>query len=525
MSTPPAPAEPPTAGSSSSANPTPKPSEIPEAKLPGWARALEHTGIPTSWLRRPRLPSPRMMAFIVTVAGIGGTYYYDRRQCKLIRQEYIDKVKHLADEPLPTWEKARKVKVYACKWPGDEQYDRSLIWFKKYIKPILVAAAVDYEFKNGNQHGSLMRAIADEIRDRRRVDMGIDEVPPAMPLPGPPRKQSERERELDGGIIVIGRHTFKEYMEGLRRGWTGSLEKKDPEETLARVLENDGHFDEPLPPSEDSDSAAKDIPTGTSTQDTLEAPKTGLTPIVFSPLQLQMPPPPSPPPSQHLSQDIPPHLNVPPARIPDQPPLLLVPYTSLLGFRNIPLMILGFFNHRKDVRLGAEAAYRIIAKETRPFDDPSSSPALFEADAESTEPTNVPGTQSAEALGDLAFDHDAEHFFRPSYDSTSKEIEKSRARYYKELPPKLVVARSLARGEREPTKDEKNYPPPTEVQLRAERLKKEKKWREELDAWDVLKKDQPVAWDERFRGAFKVYVDGEVPPPPPKVDPTEELAP
>lgn len=106
----------------------------PEPALKGWRAALEHTGIPASFLRRPRLPSPKVSIFLATVAGITGAWYYDRRQCKLIRQEYIDKVKHLADEPLPTWDRSRKVMVYACKWPGDEQHHSSLKWFKQYIK-------------------------------------------------------------------------------------------------------------------------------------------------------------------------------------------------------------------------------------------------------------------------------------------------------------------------------------------------------------------------------------------------------
>ena len=53
-----------------------------------------------------------------------------------------------------------------------------------------------------------------------------------------------RARALKGGSIIVGRMTFKEYMEGLRRGWTESPEKMDREEALAHALENDGRFDE-----------------------------------------------------------------------------------------------------------------------------------------------------------------------------------------------------------------------------------------------------------------------------------------
>ncbi|KIO19859.1 hypothetical protein M407DRAFT_30474, partial [Tulasnella calospora MUT 4182] len=206
--------------------------EPPLPPLTGWKSALEHTGIPPSWLRaKPRLPSRRMMIFISTVSALTGAYVYDRRECKRIRQEYIDKVKHLGEVEMKPWELPRKVMVYACKWPGDEEYDRSLKWFKRNVKPILVAAAIDYEYKNGNQYGSLMRAIADEIRDRRRIEAGLVPAPREVVLPGPPRSPTDkRDRELAGGIIIVGRNTFKEYMEGLKRGWTSGLETIDHDE-------------------------------------------------------------------------------------------------------------------------------------------------------------------------------------------------------------------------------------------------------------------------------------------------------
>ncbi|KAG9048202.1 mitochondrial import inner membrane translocase subunit tim54 [Tulasnella sp. UAMH 9824] len=506
MSTPPPP--PPT----SSAPPPNVPPGVepppPEAPLKGWKSALEHTGIPVSWLRaKPRLPSRRMMIFISTVSALTGAYIYDRRECKRIRQEYIDKVKHLGEVDMKPWELPRKVMVYSCKWPGDEEYDRSLKWFKRNVKPILVAAAVDYEFKNGNQYGSLMRAISDEIRDRRRIEAGLDPPPREIVIPGPPRSPTEkRDRELAGGVIIVGRHTFKEYMEGVKRGWTRGLDKVDDDEVLAKLLEDDGHFDEPKVASADGD-------------DEEPRPKGPAPPpnqVIVSPFQLRPPNAPAPPPKAEPSPAVPAHLNIPPSQIPEQPPLALVPYTSVLGFLNIPLMLWDFFNTRKDVQAGAEAAYAVIAAQARPFEGPSDS--YVSSLQQEIDDTDFSIPLSAEGMGDLGFDLHAESYWRSSYNKdTLKDITKARERYYAALPEKLATARALARREREPTKDEVNYPPPTEVALRAERLKKEKRWREEEEAWRVLRGGMGVAWDERFRQAFKVFDrNGQVAPPPEK---------
>ena len=89
----------------------------------------------------------------------------------------------------------------------------------------------------------------------------------------------------------------------------------------------------------------------------------------------------------------------------------------------------------------------------------------------------------------------------------AESVEKIRTGYYKALPDKLKTARDLARGNREPTQEEINYPPPTEVELRAERLEGELGWRGGVAGWDIIKPENPVAFDERFDGALQVFVN------------------
>ncbi|KAF8205793.1 inner membrane protein import complex subunit Tim54-domain-containing protein [Mycena galopus ATCC 62051] len=425
----------------------------------GIRTVLKYSGIPPSWLdKRPKLPSRNWLIFLSVTSSVAGLYIYDRQQCKTIRKAYVEKVKDLADEPVESLYRPRKVTVYSGKWPGDEDHDQSLKYFRKYVKPILVAAAVDYELIGGKRQGDIAKRVADDIKSQRRLEAGLDSLPEiSKQLPTYQTPVEARQSKLNGGIVIIGRPTFKEFMHGLRRGWTESLEKVDHDEILAQELEMDGRFDE---------------------EDDAERPE----PKPFEPL--------IEPPS--FSSD-----SLPP--IPPLPPLLLVPFTDIIGFTQIPLMIWQWFNSRHDVRAGAEAGYKLVMGQTRPFSaPPDTSEPLF---------SDITPTS---ATSDLDFDKACEGAFKNSLSKIPAENAKAREKYYAELKTQLEIARALARGTREPTKEEVRNPPPTEVELRAERMKKEKRWRGELEGWQIVAPAAKVAWDKRFRDALSVYVE----PPP-----------
>lgn len=485
--------------------PTSKPSHS------GVKVVLQYTGIPPSWLdKRPGIPSRNWLIFLTVTSTITGYYFYDRKKCKDIRQEYVDKVKHLADTPLHSMDHPRKVTVYGCKWPGDDDSTRSMLYFRRYVKvcpqisfihtilnhtrkPMLVAAAIDYEMINGRRHGDLADRIANDIKKRRRLEAGIDQLPPAALMLPNNNPEAKRLRELEGGTIIVGRPAFKEYMMGLKRGWTENLEFVDKEERLANELVMDGKFDEPeLDITDGIIGDGEPIPTPSKLQSSkpmsmLSPPllKTA-TPSMRSPHQT----------ATSSSQDAP-----PPATLPPQPPILLVSFLNHIGLRQIPLMVWDFFNERHKARSGAEAAYRLILGETRPLIGPSTVSGV-EDGFESPYQTDV------QSSPDLDFDKDKEGYYKPSVVKTyASEIQNARDEYYKELPKKLNIARELAHGTREATKDEQKYPPPTEVELRAERLKKELRWTSDEKGWAIVKPDSPVTWDERFRHALQVYTD------------------
>ncbi|KAH9945851.1 inner membrane protein import complex subunit Tim54-domain-containing protein [Epithele typhae] len=471
----------------------------------GVRAALQYTGIPVSWLdKRPSLPSRNWLIFLGVTGTVAGYYIYDRQQCKRIRQEYKDQVKDLADVPLGTKDLPRKVTVYGAKWLGDEDHDRSMKYFRKYVKPILVAAAIDYDMVTGRRLGDVARRVADDIREERRKFAGLD--PPPMNLLNLPNSSpaEKHQRRLEGGIVIVGRHTLKEYMHGLKRGWTDGLQKVDREEQLAQALENDGKFDEPEPePSELALDDDEPLPTPS------KLPPSRPFSVLSAP-NLRMPPPPP-----KTAEDIAPAVNAPPSTIPPQPPMLLVTFTNYIGLTQIPLMIWDFFNERQKVRAGAEAAMKLVRGATRPFTAPPSFPAADSLVSDFNVDHDGPQKPFLQELSpsDLDFDREGESWYKAStVRNYSSEIEKARDEYYKSLAKKLEVARALARGTREPTKEESENPPPTEVELRAERMKKELRWTSDEEGWDIVRPDKNVDWDERLRNILRVYTE---PPPRP----------
>lgn len=325
-------------------------------------------------------------------------------------------------------------------------------------QPILVAAAVDYDIHNGNRYGALSKDIANQIIARRRVAAGIDPEPTShIPIPGQLTPAQKLAREAEAGIVIVGRHTFKEFLHGMKDGWSASLERVDEEEELSQSLALDGVFDEPE--DEETDPAHG--------QTTRLAPPA--VPQLMPHLLLQPPKP--------RKATIPPHLDVTPTTIPAPAPLLLVPFSNILGFRNIPFMLIDLFNERKRVLAGSEAAYNLVMGHSRPF-----------------------------TKDDIDFNIEQEDEYLKAFNEIPDEISNTRRKYYDELAKKIITARELARGTRPPTKEESNFPPPTEVELRAERMQKEKRWRQNLRGWSILHTGSPPAWDPRFENLFRVYI-------------------
>ena len=106
-------------------------------------------------------------------------YWDDRRQCKAIKADYLARAKELGDQPLTSGGlgEVRKVKVWAGKWPEDDDTDRGARYFRKYIKVRVCCLS--------HMTGALRRAM------RARLFMFIREPRGAWPQPA----------EKDAGLI------------------------------------------------------------------------------------------------------------------------------------------------------------------------------------------------------------------------------------------------------------------------------------------------------------------------------------
>ncbi|PWN46483.1 hypothetical protein IE53DRAFT_322889, partial [Violaceomyces palustris] len=351
-------------------------------------------------------------------------------------------------------------------------------------QPILVAAAIDWEVTNGVKQGGLARRIEDDIQQRRRKLLGLEPWKESDPnLPASPfslSPQQELERELEGGVILLGRPAFKEWAWGMKKGWGTRLrlEKRDRDQELASVLAEDGAFDE----VEEEGGEEKEKGFGAS----------GIVSSMFGRGDKLG----GGGGEQERDAKLPAGMDArmlePPSSIPAQPPLCFVDFTNLVGWRNIPRRMVRFFNRRQDVRSGAELGLAIAfgtketAREFQVSEDVPSSPPQG---------------------GDLDWGLESEAFYPPWVSKQREEIEKSRKRYYEDLKTRLKDTRDLTRGLREPSRLEKNDMPKTESELREERFRREKEWRGDEMGHEIVKPEAAVEWDPRWKGSLRVFVE------------------
>lgn len=181
--------------------------------------ALKRMGLP-----RLRLPSRNWSIFWAITGSFAGAVIYDKYQTKRMRGKWVQLVSHIADEQLDTKTLPRKVTIYLQAPPGDG-LRTAREHFHLYVKPVLVAAAMDWDVVEGRKEGDVRHKTAEKIRKwRRRRGEG---EPVAAGDDGTLTVEDLREKNGDveypgvAGDIVIGRHTWKEYIRGLHEGYLG----------------------------------------------------------------------------------------------------------------------------------------------------------------------------------------------------------------------------------------------------------------------------------------------------------------
>ncbi|KAI0882894.1 mitochondrial import inner membrane translocase subunit Tim54 [Annulohypoxylon maeteangense] len=229
----------PTPPSGNAAAPTPAPAAASSGaayKAAAPNPALRMMGIP--YLPK-KLPSRNWMIFFTITGSLSAAIIYDKREKKRATARWAKAVSHLAREPIsdPT-QLPRKLTIFLESPPGDG-LRVAQDHFTEYIKPILSASGLDWEFVQGRKQGDIRAAVAERIRRTREpeaVAQTKDEV-----IEEVRKKNNTPQWHGARGDIVIGRHTWKEYVRGIHEGWLGPLTPPPPEpEVVEKKIEEVG---------------------------------------------------------------------------------------------------------------------------------------------------------------------------------------------------------------------------------------------------------------------------------------------
>lgn len=309
---------------------------------------------------RPKMPSRNWTIFLSTVTVITGAIMYDKRETRRAQIKWAKLVSHLAKEPLDSRQLPRKLTVY-LEAPPTDGLRISQDHFKEYVKPVLIQSGLDWEFIQGRKEGDVRAELAENIRKHRLMEEHqIEEDDPVMlaragngslPYEGP------------GGDIIIGRHTWKEYVRGLHEGWLGPLTEppKPVVETPEPAVEEEKKEEEPI-------ETLPGITVHTSTE---EAPKAPINPeLKEADGKPKKPPQPRPwiATADYSSAPLP--ANTPQEFDPSAP----IAFPHILGFLNTPTRMYRFFTRRRLADdIGREVAAVILAN-SRPYHTTSTIP-------------------------------------------------------------------------------------------------------------------------------------------------------
>ncbi|KAI0547179.1 mitochondrial import inner membrane translocase subunit Tim54 [Xylaria curta] len=216
---PPAPAT----GNVPAAAPTAAPEVAYKASTPN--RALRMMGLPNL---PKKLPSRNWMIFWTLAGSLSAAIIYDKREKKRATARWARAVSHIAKEPISSPnEMPRKLTIF-LESPPTDGLRVAQDHFTEYVKPVLAASGLDWEFVQGRKEGDVRAAVAERIRRARdpvaaagaqTQDEVVNEVR---------RRNGTPEYTGMRGDIVIGRHTWKEYVRGLHEGWLGPLTAPAP---------------------------------------------------------------------------------------------------------------------------------------------------------------------------------------------------------------------------------------------------------------------------------------------------------
>ncbi|KAK9432728.1 mitochondrial import inner membrane translocase subunit Tim54 [Lipomyces doorenjongii] len=323
----------------------------PKSTPPPRNPVLVALGIP-----RLRMPGRNMSIFLGTVLGISGMIYYDRKNRRANRQKWKDRVSYLANETLQPNGMPRKVTVYVAPPPGDH-LDVTIAHFTQYVKPVLTAAAIDWELVEAKRQGDIRHQVAEQIRKERRGEGDSrDELMKAV--------TDGLKYDTEGGVICVGRGAYKEYLHGLNEGWLGPLEMPASPQLEKRVDEVHGLLESGDDVTQTAVEASKAAEAGVATSQGPDANKS-IEGDDSEEKQDKKPAVPKPYISQadYGSAPTPPEL----ARITSFQPIVYIPLPHILGFLNTPIRTYRFFTKRELADRCGRLTASVALSQSRPF--------------------------------------------------------------------------------------------------------------------------------------------------------------
>ncbi|KAG2193289.1 hypothetical protein INT47_008650 [Mucor saturninus] len=290
-----------------------------------------------------KVPSKNTLIFSGVAGGIAGLVYSSNKYAQDARTRLAQRVSFLADRPCGVHEMPRKVTVYITAPPGDG-LEKSRTWFREYVKPILVAGAVDYEIKEAKSPGQIETSVMEEIVQRRReaVEASNAESTDHEPLEhksntgftSPVDMNKKKSEVVSDGILAIGRNAYREVLSGLAKGCDASLAVVVEEPALEEIKVEEEASEESKTPENMKD----DTPV-----------------IVEETLEMLEPTP---------SEDVD-HFSLPPKFS----PVMYIPHVNIIGWTNIPYRLYMWYADYKRIEEVGKYAVAAVLNQTRPFEE------------------------------------------------------------------------------------------------------------------------------------------------------------
>lgn len=419
-----------------------------------------YTGLPNF---RFKLPSRNWMIFWTITASFTGALIYDRREKKSAQRKWSNLVAHLAHDTLPPEQMRRKLTIFLAAPPGDG-LRAARQYFKEYVKPVLVSAALDYEVIEGRREGDVRAALAEKIRKHRRTagepSSVVEEPSVEKAVAETRQKMGIHDEPGPKGDIVIGRHTWKEYIRGLHEGWLGPLDPPPPppappapEEPAPASPEKKekaetGSSDDASPVASSADNKEEDSKKSEEEKKKAEDEKskpTGPIPAYISP-------------AEYSSRNLPATL---PSSFEGSVP---VPFPHLLGFLNTPIRIYRFLTQRYLAdSVGRDVAAIVLASAARPYQDGSYS-------EDPNQPTTPTSSDISASPSLTVYEQQTvlEHEEQDWNKSAHKRVEGAENKEREWIDDIVLDPRLASRMRR--------YVLPSEEEARAERIAEGKEW-------------------------------------------------